>query len=101
MSWITHLNTPEPFTRVPSKEQSCRNCYYARPVKPGSDPIYMPPWMDMDIDRLPEFVDKAYELFAEQQPDKRSCRFSPPVAGKSWPKVSETDWCGYWHEADQ
>jgi len=80
------------FNTIPSEQQNCGNCYYARPSKPGIDPTYVPLWMG---------VDQTYESSQKPKPGEHTCRVSPPVAGRQpWPEVSETDWCSYWAMAE-
>jgi hypothetical protein len=73
------LNTPEPFTRVPSKEQSCRNCYYARPSDRG----------------------RAWKVSCRVHPPHQAWNFATETFEPLWPQVEVGEWCGHWHEVDQ
>jgi hypothetical protein len=99
------------FTPVPPEEQSCRNCYYARPVPPGVSLEYLT-WMHKN-EVFALFSSTDFEVNHPGSPppvvnpsekaNRRSCRYSPPVTTlepEPWPEVSENDWCGHWAMAE-
>ena len=67
------------FAPVPPEEQSCRNCYYARPSDRG----------------------RAWKVSCRVHPPHQAGNFATETFEPLWPQVEVGEWCGHWHPASK